>query len=197
MSKTTFVVNFIGAPGCGKSIISALIFAQLKLKHYVTEYVQEYAKQLVWTKDFDTLNNQYYVTKHQYKLLKQIDGKVNYIVTDGPLIHGLYYNTYNPDNTSDITKTTHLILDSHHHFRNINIVLTRGDFAYEQEGRLQTKSEARDIDVIMKQLLKTKQINYKEFLANAEPENIAQMVDYVLQQSVTELQSKYYFVITW
>jgi hypothetical protein len=186
MSKTTCVINFIGSPGCGKSVISAIMFAQLKLKHYVAEYVQEYAKQLVWTKDFDTLNNQYYVTKHQYKLLKQIDGKVDYIVTDGPLIHGLYYNKYNPDNTSDLDKTTRLILDSHHSFRNINIVLTRGDFEYEQEGRLQTESEARDIDVIMKQLLKNHQIDYKEFLANAEPANITRMVEYVLKESFGE-----------
>jgi hypothetical protein len=102
------------------------------------------------------------------------------------LIHGLYYNKYNPDNTSDLDKTTRLILDSHHSFRNINIVLTRGDFEYEQEGRLQTESEARDIDVIMKQLLKNHQIDYKEFLANAEPANITRMVEYVLKESFGE-----------
>lgn len=183
MSKITFVINFIGGPGLGKTVLSALVFAQLKLKHYVSEYVQEYAKQLVWTKDFDILNNQYYVTKHQSQLLKQIDGKVDMIVTDGPLVHGLYYNLHNQHNTSDINKTNRLILDSHNYFNNINIFLTRGSYEYEQEGRLQTENEAQEIDVIMKHLLKANHIPYKEFLASAEPGNVAEIVDYIIQES--------------
>ncbi len=182
--KTTYVVNFIGSPGAGKTTISALVFAQLKLKHYVTEYVQEYAKQLVWTKDFDILNNQYYVTNHQFKLLNQIDGKVDFIVTDGPLVHGLYYNLYNRDNTSDIGKTNRLILDSHNHFKNINIVLKRGSFAYEQEGRLQTETEAHEIDGIMRQLLADNQIPYEEFLASAD--SIDAIINYIIQEATAK-----------
>ena len=100
----TYVINIIGAPGVGKTTISALLFARLKLRGYICEYVQEYAKKLVWIKDFDSLNNQYHVTKKQYELLHQIDGHVNFIVTDGPLIHGIYYNKYNKDNISNIDK---------------------------------------------------------------------------------------------
>ena len=57
----------------------------------IVEYVQEYAKNLVWTKDFDTLNNQYYVTSQQDKLFSQMNGHVDFIVTDGTILHGLYY----------------------------------------------------------------------------------------------------------
>ena len=48
MTKTTYIINLLGGPGCGKSTIAALIFAKLKLheKKYSVEYVQEYAKYL-------------------------------------------------------------------------------------------------------------------------------------------------------
>lgn len=108
----TFVINFIAGPGSGKTTICSLVFAHLKIKKYTVEYVQEYAKMLVWTKKFHTLNNQYYVTSKQYNILKSIDTNVNMIVTDGPIIHGLYYNRHNKDNTSNIEKTEEFILEN-------------------------------------------------------------------------------------
>jgi len=129
--KKTLVINVIGGPGIGKTTISALLFANLKIKGYVCEYVQEYAKKLVWTKDFDTLNNQYSVSREQFRLLNQIDGHVDFLVTDGPLIHGIYYNKYNMDNTSNVDKTEKYILECISKFNNINIVLERVDRKYE------------------------------------------------------------------
>jgi hypothetical protein len=35
----TKVINFISGPGAGKSLMSALTFAELKMNHYKTEYV--------------------------------------------------------------------------------------------------------------------------------------------------------------
>ena len=46
MAVKTYVINIIGAPGVGKTTISALLFAKLKLRGYICEYVQEYAKKL-------------------------------------------------------------------------------------------------------------------------------------------------------
>ncbi len=50
-NKKTYIINFIGGPGIGKTTLSALIFAKLKLHEnkYVVELVQEYAKTLVWS----------------------------------------------------------------------------------------------------------------------------------------------------
>jgi len=180
------IVNFIGGPGIGKSIISALVFAALKVAGHTTEYVQEYAKQLVWTKDFDTLNNQYYVTNHQYNLLKMIETKVKYIVTDGPLCHGLYYNIYNPHNTSNTNKTQDYILKSHFSFSNINIFLVRGNYAYEQEGRLQTEQEAKEIDIVLKHSLRAAKIEFTEFPSLATPENIGKIVEFIVGGMNTE-----------
>lgn len=182
MSKTTYIINLIGGPSCGKTTLCALLFAKLKMKKFVAEYVQEYAKNLVWTKDFDTLNNQYLVTKTQYNLFKQINGTVDFIVTDGCLCHGLYYNLYNKDNISNVQKTQQYILDCFNEFNNINIFLERGEFEYETQGRLQTEDESKDIDVILKHLLKQSNIDFKMFKADSSDENINSIIDHIIEK---------------
>jgi len=182
MTKTTYIINLIGGPGIGKSTLSALIYAELKMhpNKYIVEYVQEYAKHLVWTKNFDVLNNQYYVTQYQYKLLKQMNGEVDFIVTDGPLCQGLYYNVYNKDNISNVDKTEKFILQSHREFNNINIFLKRGSFEYEVQGRLQTEEESKEIDVILKHLLKQNNIEFKEFDVDSSGENIKRIIGHII-----------------
>lgn len=174
----TYIINFISGPGSGKSTICALVFAKLKLKGFVCEYIQEYPKTLVWTKDFDTLNNQYFVSMKQFNILKQMVGTVQYVCTDGPLVHGLYYNLYNKDNTSNIQKTEKMILDNYNQFDNINIFLERGNFKYEPQGRLQTEDEARDIDVILKHMLKQNKIPYTAFIS--DPENVDKIIEHII-----------------
>lgn len=181
MSKTK-VINIIGGPGIGKTTVSSLIFAALKMhkNKYVVEYVQEYAKQLVWTKNFDILNNQYYVSQRQYSLLNQINGQVDFIVTDGPICQGLYYNMHNKNNTSNVEKTEKFILDCHKQFDNINIVLKRGNFEYESQGRLESEEESKAIDVILRHLLRTNNLPFIEFDPDASPENINAIIEYII-----------------
>jgi len=177
MSKKTYVINIIGGPGIGKTTFSALLFANLKMKGYVCEYVQEFAKKLVWIKDFDSLNNQYFVTKHQYELLNQINGHVDFIITDGPLVHGLYYNKYNKDNTSNMDKTEKFILEMIHKFNNINIVLERIERPYEKDGRIQTEEEAKDIDYVLKHIMKLNKIDYHSF--SSDINNIEKVIEII------------------
>lgn len=177
-TKKTYLINFISGPGSGKTTMCALIFANLKMKGFVAEYIQEYAKTLVWTKNFETLNNQYHVTQTQYNLLKMINGQVDFILTDGPLLHALYYNKYNEDNTSNVEKTEKLIINSYNQFNNINIFLDRGDFKYEQQGRIQTENESREIDTILKNLFEPYNIPYEIF--KSTPENVEPIVNYII-----------------
>src|SRR5687767_1035317 len=106
----TVVINLIAGPSVGKTVAASLIFAHLKVAGYVAECIREYAKELVWAKDFETLNNQYYVSDQQYKMFKAVDGQVEYIITDTSLMSGIWYNRNNKDNNSNVEKTEKYIV---------------------------------------------------------------------------------------
>lgn len=165
----TYTINFIAGPGVGKSVMTSLIFAKMKMKGYNAEIVPEYAKQLVWTEEYELLNNQYHISYYQNKLLKALDGKTDFIVTDGCLLHGLVYNMINPHNTSDKDKTKKAILDWFNSSNNINIYLERNDnIEYEQEGRLQNLEEAIHVDNLLKFQLFDNKIDYKKFKSSED-----------------------------
>ena len=177
----TYLINLIGGPGCGKTTICALLFAKLKILGHSVEYIQEVAKSLVWAGDFDVLNNQYWVSQRQSKLLDSLQGKVQFIVTDGCLLHGIYYNRNNEDNVSNIEKTEKFIWDCYGQFNNINIYIVRGDYPYEEAGRYQSEDEAKYIDEFYSFMLKKHQIPHYQYQVRKD-QNIDEVVEYILNQ---------------
>lgn len=174
----TKIINILGGPGIGKSLISYRLTYEIKLKGYSCEFVQEYAKKLVYRNDLETLSNQHQVSKEQYLLFKDINGKVDYIITDGSLLHGLYYNKYDENNISNIEKTENKILEYYNEFENINIYLQRNyDAVYEQNGRIQTEEQSKEIDVVLKKLLDDLNIKYKLF--NSDVNKINDIIEYI------------------
>lgn len=158
-----FIINIIGGPGVGKSTVYCALYAKMKINCYNVEQVSEYAKKLVWTDKLDVLDNQYHVSTKQFQELQAVSKKLKFVITDGSLLHGLYYNRFNPTNVSDVEKTEKKILEYYSSFNNINIVLSRGDFAYEQAGRLQTEAEAIAVDGKLREILHNFGIEYVEY----------------------------------
>lgn len=154
------VLNFIAGPSAGKSVLAAQTFAQLKIDGYNVELVPEYAKQLVWTGETDALNNQYHIGLMQYKMIKSLEDSVDIVVTDGSLVHGLAYNILNKDNTSDVSKTRDAILEWLETHENYFFFVERGNIPYQQDGRLESFSEARDVDSLLKVLMNREGMNY-------------------------------------
>lgn len=166
------IINLMGGPGCGKTTIAAGVFARLKSKGINVEYVQEYAKKLVWLERWDDLNNQYSVSRKQYDVLKAIANKVDFIITDGPLAHGFYYIKHNKNNISSKKKTSKSLHEWIDEFNNENYFLTRGDHPYETEGRYQNEKEAREVDEHMKKILKEEGVKFKIYTSNDDTSDI-------------------------
>lgn len=167
----TTVINFMGGPGVGKTTLACDMFVFMKRKGCSCEYVSEYAKQLVWANDFNKLNNQYLVSDKQYRKLKCLQGKVQYIITDSPLFLGLYYNKTNPDNVSNIDKTQEMILSRLNEFNNINFLISR-QTVYQHEGRLQSQEEAIQVDLGLIELLHEHHMRHVEIKQNAPLEEM-------------------------
>lgn len=84
--RNTKVINLFGNPGSGKSTTASYLFTELKKQGKEVEWAFELAKELVWEEDFDLLKNQVFVFAAQMYRIDRLYGKVDYIVTDSPLM---------------------------------------------------------------------------------------------------------------
>lgn len=176
--RQTIIINLVSGPGAGKTTLAAFLFYKLKTLGRVVEYIPEVAKMLVWKGEFSLLNNQHWVSQEQFKLFSALKGKVDIIITDGSLLHGLYYNRFNQDNLSNIDKTETDILKWYSQFNNIVIFVDRGDIAYEACGRYQSEKEARQVDAVLQHLLDKHKIAYVYF----STQNQEGILKYILEQ---------------
>ena len=138
--KNTLIVNLFGGPGTGKSTLMAKIFSELKVQGYDCEMVTEFAKDLVWEKRNETFKDELYIFAKQNHRLFRVNGKVDIIVTDRPL---LLTNAYNQDDK----ELCSLCLKTFNQYNNLNFLLTR-QTVYQENGRNQSKKEAMQIDKI-------------------------------------------------
>ena len=156
------IINMISGPCSGKSVLAAELFVYMKKQGIHVEYLQEYAKKLVWLKDFDMLNNQHLVSYKYYKSIKALSEckDIEYIILDSSLLNGLYYNRNNMDNLSNVEKTESQILKYFREFENINFFVKRGKYEYEQAGRIESEQESKSIDIHLEKILTHYSIPY-------------------------------------
>ena len=174
----TKVVNIISGPGSGKSLMNCLIFTELKMMHYKVELVQEKAKELIYQKKFDILNDQFRVSTMQYNMIKSIDGQVEYITADSGIITGVYYNRHYATNTSDKKKTEEMILEKNSEFDNIYIFLERNpEYEFETNGRVHNEVESKVIDIQLKEMLFELHLPFKSFVSDRK--NIPAILEYI------------------
>lgn len=172
------LINFVGAPSSGKSMMAALTFVKLKMDHNSSELIQEYAKQLVWANRLEDLANQWYVTKKQYDMIRSVYSKVDYVVTDSCLLIGLHYNRYHKNNVCNVEKTEMMILSKMEEFNNVYIFLKRNkDNPYEKVGRIHNEEQSIEIEEILKSTLDEFNLKYLEI--ESDVNNIDKIMEYI------------------
>ncbi len=150
------VVNLIGGPGCGKSILSADLFAFLKRNYTSCDISWEYIKKKLREKALKVIQSQIYIFgKQQFQLFTMRD-EVEVIVTDSPIILSAIY---------DKTECPHLkalILKEFSTYKNLVYFIERDEnVEYEQEGRYQDLNGAKEVDAKVKKFLNENNIPYK------------------------------------
>jgi hypothetical protein len=163
----TKIINLYGGPGSGKSTTATGVFSQLKLKGINCEYVSEYAKDVVWEQANSLLDNQLHIFAEQFRRQFRLIGKVDYVITDSPLILSCVYfdHWFRKRNTSmfndaycDLTKQ--YFFESFKQFDNVNWMIARKK-AYNPKGRLQTLDEAKQLDADIHNFLLKNWVDYK------------------------------------
>lgn len=151
---STLVVNLMGGPGCGKSTLTAAIFAKLKFIGINCEMASEFAKELVWEQRHETFKDETYIFAKQAHRLFRLNQKVDVVITDRPLILTLYY-------AKDDKALCDFSLNRFNQYTNKNYLLTRKK-VYNPAGRNQTEDEAKEIDKQLKDILINNNIAFTE-----------------------------------
>jgi len=151
------VINLFGGPGSGKSTTAAGLFFKMKTDERVksVELVTEFAKDMVYAGRTEELRgNQLYITAKQYSRMKRLVGKVDYVITDSPLVQSIMYT---PEDYFHSFKQ--LVLEVYNSFDNLNVFINRVK-KYKQYGRDRTEEESNLISNNIITLLDENRINY-------------------------------------
>lgn len=137
-------INLYGGPNCGKSTIAASVFVELKSRLLNCELVREFAKELVYKGiDMRTLDEgaRLSLLAEQLHREKILEEKVDFLITDSPLLLTAYYHK------RDYAK---IIAINNLKESDIHVWLQRNDSGYQQTGRSHSFHESLLIDKEMK-----------------------------------------------
>lgn len=170
------VVNLFGAPGAGKSTGAAYVFSQLKLRYNINaELVTEFAKDKVWEDNAKALDNQAYVFGEQSYRISKMNGKVDVVVTDSPLLLSKLYNS-SPTLGDSFNETVVKVFNS---YSNMNYFINRVK-KYNPSGRLQTEEQS---DGLSKKLFsELRELNVPFTLVNGDFNGYNKIVEDIIKE---------------
>lgn len=160
----TTVINLYGGPCSGKSTQAAGLFYTMKQQGYSVELVNEFAKEVVWEGNVPMLKDQLWVLAHQHRKLVRLKDKVDYIITDSPVLLSIAYRgIYDGPMYSDLIDQ--LALECYNMYNNIDVFLKRPS-GFIDDGRAQDEVTSEQIDSHIIQILDKLNINYVDFPVN-------------------------------
>jgi hypothetical protein len=153
---TTTVINLYGGSGVGKSTVAALLFAQMKIQGLHVELVREYVKLWAWSGKQVRPTDQIYLLGKQSAYESLLYGKVDYIVTDSPvMLAGAYSEWHSGEAGRYVTDAANSYYDvsvADGSVRYLDYVLHR-DGAFDPRGRYETAEKAAEFDEFLKDYL--------------------------------------------
>ena len=160
----TKIIDLYGGPGTGKSTSAAYLYWALKAANKNAELVREYVKNWAWEGRKISKYDQMYFLGKQARAESLLYGKVDYIVTDSPVMLSAYYaDHYQSEMSHGVIEAVkgfygQAVQDGHQH---VHVFLTRTK-PYITAGRWQNEEEAKQIDAGIKATLADHGISYVE-----------------------------------
>lgn len=156
----TYVVNLLGGSGIGKSTTAALVFGELKNRSQTTELVREFVKEWAWSGKKIGSFGQSIIYGQQLERESTLYGKVDYIVTDSPLILcPVYQRHYNGHDSIKHTVFKDLEIAASLDVIHVNFLLKRQK-PFDPRGRYESEDVAKLIDRKLEAFLLYNSIDY-------------------------------------
>lgn len=176
------VINIFGSPGSGKSTTAAGLFYTMKIAGYKVELAWEAAKDLVYENRMQALQNQTYVFGDQVQRLERLRGKVDWVVTDSPIILSSIYAP------TDYPESFHaLVWDLWRRYDNHCFLMERVN-EYEDYGRYHDEGQSQEIDRRIRGWLDARQQKFSVVEGRPDaPKKIASELDLDLRQYYNQL----------
>jgi tRNA uridine 5-carbamoylmethylation protein Kti12 len=155
------VINLFGGPGVGKSTAASGLFYEMKKLGMNVELVQEYAKDVVYEKRYNLLDDQLYILAKQSRRIARLEAHgIEWVVSDSPVALGLVYLKDGVFSEA----FPNLVIEVFSHYTNFNYLLQR-HFKYNPIGRNQSDvEEAKIFDEKVKTLLTKYQLPFEVIL---------------------------------
>jgi len=176
------VIDLYSGPGAGKSTNAAALFALMKRKYYNVELVREYAKELVYEKDWNRLSQQNLVLDEQDRRQRMLVGQVDFVITDGAILNSILYRDDRYHIPSEDFKK--IVMAYYNKYNHIGFYLKRIK-KYVPIGRTQTESEAKQLDDAALLMLKDLHIPFVEIVAdNSAPEKMLGYIEKLIKDDI-------------
>ena len=151
-TKKTICVNLLAGAGAGKSTLATLVHGFCKMNGVTSEYVPEFAKDLAWEGRLELPVNSVLIFGEQHNRQFRLNGKVDCIISDSPLI---LTSVYNPNDTLFHA----FVMQEFRKYENLNFYVRRTK-PYIPRGRLGDSKTATKIDNRVMKMLDDNQIPY-------------------------------------
>lgn len=154
--KMTKLINIFGAPASGKTSMSYALAARLKQRGDTVFLAQEFATELILAGRFVELANQDFLFAEMLRRISLAYGKVDYIITDCPLLINLVYlhknfKTIVPKLKWQSAFEAHIIA-AHQVHKGINILMEFSEEMYTADNRIHTIKDCLEIEKFTKEM---------------------------------------------
>jgi len=181
-SKQTVLINLFAQPGAGKSVLMMDLAARMKKENISVEMSPEYVKKMAYEGKAPDSIDQMYIFGKEAQHQKALMGKVDYIISDAPvlLVAWYYYKVSGSQSLFPVAKEFEEIAKEKHNTQFVNFFLPRKTL-YDPNGRFQTEQESDIIAAEIKKMLKERKIEYN-FLDCPADNRVAEIMKILLNQ---------------
>lgn len=142
---STVLINFLGQPGSGKSVLGTTLYSELKSRDYEVEFVNEFVKSWTYTGRKVNKFGQYFIFGTETEQQQRLFNKVDFIIADSPVLLTAFYQQYYWGSNTLIEPAKEFYRFAEEDgIKVVNIFIDR-KFKYNPKGRFQTEEQSDDV----------------------------------------------------